>query len=62
MGKSLLRKKVKQSRAWDADDHMTRQEVTESLNLTYGQVKRAETTGLNKLYENKTLREWADER
>ena len=62
MGKSLLRKKMKQSRAWDADDHMTRQEVAEVLSLTYGQVKRAETTGLNKLYENKTLREWADER
>ena len=62
MGKAVLRKKVKQCRSWDVDDHMTRQEVAQSLNLTYGQVKRAETTGLNKLYDNKTLRAWADER
>ena len=62
MGKTLLRKKVKQCRAWDVDDHMTRQEVAAILQLTYGQVKRAETTGLNKLYENKTMRAWADER
>jgi hypothetical protein len=62
MGKALLKKKVKQCREWDVDDHMTRKEVAASLNLTLGQVRRAETTGLNKLYENKLMRAWADER
>ena len=62
MGKSLLRKKVKQCREWDVDDHMTRKEVAASLNLTLGQVRRAETTGLNKLFDNKLMRAWADER
>jgi len=62
MGKAVLKKEVKQCRAWDVDDHMTRQEVARLLALSYGQVRRAEVTGLNKLFKNDKLRAWADER
>ena len=62
MGKAVLKNEVKQCREWDADDHMKRQEVAESLALSYGQVRRAEITGLNKLFKSDKLRAWADAR
>ncbi len=62
MGKAVLRKAVPQNRAWDIDDHMSRSEVARALRLTYGQVRRAEVTGLNKLFRNDKMRAWADER